>query len=293
MASAFGDMNQVIENEVKCYSCGNGPRSGQSCRWYKCLSFHSMCEYCMEQQLNVGNVGKCKCGEALSKNYCKMTEELVRSMRFQCANESRGCQEIMVEEAMISHEKECICRLITCPRIDCKLKVPFYELLDHMRNNEPKKHLWKSYSILFGEKKKHEFKFNMKFEEVGNLFPVYFDVNGRSFFSIAKVQKETFYQWIHFLGSPDEAKKYSYTFEYYGNNGASPRTSTYTNFVIPIDESSKSIVENFRCFTMNYQAMINQFIEEDGTFKYSVQIRNLKEEAKDDNVESGISDDDE
>ena len=59
-------------------------------------------------------------------------------------------------------------------------------------------------------------------------------------------------------------------------------------FVIPIDESSKSIVENFRCFTMNYQAMINQFIEEDGTFKYSVQIRNLKEEAKDDN---GISDD--
>eukprot|EP00093_Oithona_nana_P012387 12387.XXX_221340_221738_1 [CDS] Oithona nana genome sequencing. len=131
----------------------------------------------------------------------------------------------------------------------------------------------------------------MKFEEVGNLFPVYFDVNGRSFFSIAKVHKDTFYQWIHFLGSSDEAKKYSYTFEYFGNNGAAPRSSTYTNFVIPIDESSKSIVENFRCFTMNYQAMINQFIEEDGTFKYSVQIRNLKEEAKDDNEESGISDD--
>ena len=194
----------------------------------------------------------------------------------------------MVEEAMLSHEKECICRLITCPRIDCKLKVPFHELLDHMRNNEPKKHLWKSYSILNGEKKKHECKIVGKIEDLGTLFPVYFDVNGRSFFSIARVQKDTFYQWIHFFRSPDDAKNYSYTLEYYGNNGASQRTNIYTNFVIPIDEPSHAVEKSFNCFTMSYQAMVNQFIE-DGTFKYSVQIRNLKEEAKDDNEESGIS----
>ena len=33
-----------------------------------------------------------------------------------------------------------------------------------------------------------------------------------------------------------------------------------------------------------------QFMDKDGKFKYSVQIKNLKEEVKDDNEESGISD---
>ena len=286
MASALGDMIKVIENELKCHSCGVGPRAGKSHQWYKCLSSHSTCMVCA-----IGAF-KCKCGEALSKQYCKMTEELLKlkSMRFKCHNQSRGCQETMVEEAMISHETECIYRLIKCPRIDCKLKVPFHELLDHMKKNEPAKHLYKSYSILNGEKQKHESKLTLKIEEVGGHLPVYFDVNGRSFFSIVRVKEETFYQWIHFLGSPDDAKNYSYTLEYYGNNGASQRTNIYTNFVIPIDEPSHAVEKSFNCFTMSYQAMVNQFIE-DGTFKYSVQIRNLKEEAKDDNEESGISDD--
>ena len=162
-----------------------------------------------------------------------------------------------------------------------------------MRNNEPTKHIYKSYSILNGEKKKHECKIVGKVEDLGSLFPVYFDVNDRSFFSIVIIQKGTFYQWIHFLGSQEEAKNYSYTLEYYGNNGVSQRTSIYTNFVIPIDQPSHAVKKSFNCFAMNYKAMVKQFIEVDGTFKYSVQIRNLKEEAKDDNVESGISDDDE
>ena len=176
---------------------------------------------------------------------------------------------------------------------DPPLKVPFHELLDHMRNNEPTKHIYKSYSILNGEKKKHECKIVGKVEDLGSLFPVYFDVNDRSFFSIVIIQEGTFYQWIHFSGSQEEAKNYSYTLEYYGNNGVSQRTSIYTNFVIPIDQPSHAVKKSFNCFAMNYKAMVKQFIEVDGTFKYSVQIRNLKEEAKDDNVESGISDDDE
>ena len=61
-------------------------------------------------------------------------------MRFKCANQCRGCQEIMVEEAK---KTECISRLINCPRIQCILDVPFIELLDHTRSIEPTLHLWK------------------------------------------------------------------------------------------------------------------------------------------------------
>ena len=67
----------------------------------------------------------------------------LKSMRFKCANQCRGCQEIMVEEAMISHETECISRLINCPRIQCISDVPLIELLDHTRSIEPTLHLWK------------------------------------------------------------------------------------------------------------------------------------------------------
>ena len=95
MASALGDMINVIENELKCHSCEIGPRAGKSRLWYKCLTLHSICEYCNTN-------GFCKCGKELSTTHCKMTEELLKlkSMRFQCANESRGCQEIMLEEAI-------------------------------------------------------------------------------------------------------------------------------------------------------------------------------------------------
>ena len=36
-----------------------------------------------------------------------------------------------------------------------------------------------------------------------------------------------------------------------------------------------------------------QFVDENRKFEYSLEIRNLKEEVKDENYESGISDDDE
>ena len=120
--------------------------------------------------------------------------------------------------------------------------------------------------------------------------PVVFELDGRMFYSLIKVKNQILYHWIQFLGSPNEAKNYACTLEYYAND-ASQRTCVYTNHVIPIDEASESIISSFKCFAMPLGMLKAQFIDKDGKFKYSVQIRNLKEEVKDDNVESGISDD--
>ena len=38
---------------------------------------------------------------------------------------------------------------------------------------------------------------------------------------------------------------------------------------------------------------VAQFLDEENAYEYSLEIRNLKEEAKDENYESGISDNDE
>ena len=48
-----------------------------------------------------------------------------------CSNKDRGCQEILMKEEMISHEKECVYRPINCPDLKCTAKVTYHGLLDH------------------------------------------------------------------------------------------------------------------------------------------------------------------
>ena len=68
-----------------------------------------------------------------------------------------------------------------------------------------------------------------------------------------------------------------------------------TSKVFSIDETTESIIENGKCpkclgVPMNY---FSSKIVFSGRFDFNYEIRNLKEEVKDDNVESGVSDVDE
>ena len=222
-----------------------------------------------------------------------MTEALLKSnaMRYNCSNQSRGCLEISGEEAMISHEQECICRLIKCPGIGCQSKVPFNEVHQHMKDNHI---IDKYYSISKGDKQVHRF-FALQsvyaLDKTYCWFPgVVFEFDGRTFYSLIRKKNAILYHWIQFLGSPNEAKNYAYTLEYHANDG-SQRTNIYTEQVVPVDETSNSIISSFNCFAMPSGLLKAKFMDENGKFKFSVQIRNLKEEVKDDNEESGISDD--
>jgi len=274
-------MNQVIETQLKCYACGSGPRAGKLHYWYKCLSSHQMCESCARVV--------CRCGGGITIEHCKMTEALLKlkTMQFKCSNQTHGCQETSGEEAMVFHEEECIYRMVKCPAIDCKLKVPFHELPQHMKDKE--NHIFRQYSILKGDKHLHQNEVKSFYTNC-NWSPVVFEFDGRIFYNLIRKKEQIFYHWIQFYGYPNEAKNYTYTLEYHAND-ASQSTCVYTNRVIPIDQTSNSITSSFKCFTMTFGMMKAQFMDKDDKFKYSVQIRNLKEEVKDDNVESGISDD--
>ena len=101
----------------------------------------------------------------------------------------------------------------------------------------------------------------------------------------------TFYHWVHFVGSPHEAKNYSYTSEFFGND--SFKSQVYKSKVISIDETADSIKKQMDCFVMPFEFMKKHFIDENRKYRYSVKIRNLKQEVKDENEESGVSDVDE
>ena len=138
---------QVLKDQWKCGVCENGPRPGKV-SWYKCNAGHSICQDCYKEtcQTEIKKATRKKaatiCNAIVLENPCKLTEALLsmKSMRFMCVNESRGCEEILDKEAMIYHEPECIYRLVQLPCFyDYHTRssrpmdaVPYHEVFDHM-----------------------------------------------------------------------------------------------------------------------------------------------------------------
>ena len=70
-------------------------------------------------------------------------------------------------------------------------------------------------------------------------------------------------------------------------------TNTFEGKVASIDEDFYSLYKAGKCFAIPHENFMAQFVDENRKFEYSLEIRNLKEEVKDENYESGISDDEE
>ena len=116
-----------------------------------------------------------------------------------------------------------------------------------------------------------------------------FNLNNQTFLLARKTDDRVVYYWVYVLGSPNEAKHYSHTLKLFG-----PKTThTFEGQVAAIDESFETLSEAGKCFAMPHKIFMAQFLGEDRKFEYSLEIRNLKEEIKDENYESGISDNDE
>ena len=217
-----------------------------------------------------------------------MTEAFLKSksMRFTCKNEERGCRRILDDKAMVYHESECIYRLVKC--FVCWYKVPVHELLEHMKAKND--YVDRKYDVKVGAKVTLSHTFNEKdLKSTFCLLPIRLHFDNRVFLFVGK-RRDLFYCWIQLIGSEREAKNYYYTLEFHGTD---PNTRhVYTTQVMPIDETSESIIAANKCFGIKFSSFKTQFVHDDFRCKFSISLRNMKEEAKDDNEESGISDDD-
>ena len=273
----LSELCQVLSDRLKCKMCKSGLRAGKH-RWYSCQGDHKICQDCMDN-------GKCwtsrysllclksfsdicSCGRTVSPQHCKMTEDLLKTttILFNCSFVNRGCGEKLVEASMLSHEKECIYRPVRCPRMTCKTKVPYYDLLQHLANDDK---VYKNYGmdriylqyIDYQRKRDQIFLYPMKF---------IFDQSVFIFTGRKDQSSETLFCWLQLVGSRHEAKNYVFTLEFHGHNSGSV---TYTGSVFSIDDSYKSISEGLKCYGMNYGVFKTQFLDEDGRFKVSVSIQ--------------------
>ena len=107
---------------------------------------------------------------------------------------------------------------------------------------------------------------------------------GRNFFFVGHKQSDTLRFWFYIIGSSIEANNYRYSISV-TNDSVDEKYNHYGKvFTLDVDESTKGSV-----FMMETKAA-QRIWEEDTKLNFNLVIHNLKEEAKDDNEESGVSD---
>ena len=98
------------------------------------------------------------------------------------------------------------------------------------------------------------------------------------------------FRWIYVLGDPDVAKNFYYHVKI--NNGGEVEMA-FSNQVRSLSEHYNDITKSFQAFFMPIVRVKEFLVDDSQRMVLEYQIRNMKEEAKDDNEESGVSDVDE
>ena len=285
MASFLEVMNKTvskIRNDLICQICKGHARPGKK-HWYRCLRMHQICQDCVSK--------RCTCGQPISLEYCKMTEELlnVKGMKFNCVNTKNGCQETHAENAFEDHESECIYRMVPCP---CKKHVvTFQNVIQHYEDEH----------LVAGDTDQEMSSGNLSEKILTNCYLdegdlcvrlTKFSLNNQTFLLAEQKIDETRYYWVYMLGSPMEAKHFSYTLKFFGQDSK----LSFEGKVASIDESFWTISAAGKYFSIPHKQFSAQFFlhgDEENQYEYSLEIKNLKEEVKDENYESGISDNEE
>ena len=295
MMATGQDFSQILHEQLLCHICESGLKAGKH-HWYRCTQGHMVCQDCKETLKK-----NCSCKKPLLSEPCTLIKALLSAnkMQFKCENHAEGCQKLLDKENMTFHHAECLFRIVQCPRIPCHSFVPFYLLLDHMKSQEKIFLLKKDqcynvdvYQTSFGKKVKAIHWINMT-TAYGSSIPLKFEIEDNAFFTVAKQTNGAFYHWVHFFGSRQEAKNFSCTLEYL-HKATAKVVMTQTSEVFSVDDTADSIIEDGKCVGMSSKAFCANMVKYGcNRFEFNLEIRNLKEEVKDENIESGVSDIDE
>ena len=293
MASFLEDSSKTmmeIRDDLICEVCEGHARPGKS-QWYRCSKLHLICLDCKTSNKN------CSCGKPMSEEHCKIIEKLlsVKGLKFNCVNTKHGCRKVLLESALEDHEPECTYRLVPDPffkvvngvikraSTDC---TAFKNMLYEYRNTQ---------TIRCPNQYKRLEKVKLSSNEdtspyfTQGAYGIEVEYDGKTFICECICFSGTVYFWVYCFGSPNEAKYYSVTLEFFG-----AKTSTvFKGQVVPVGEFFDDFVNAGKSFSINQESFMAQFVNENRQFEYSLEIKNLKKEIKDENYESGISDNDE
>ena len=269
--------------DLQCYICKNvpGPNGTQTNR-YSCFdSSHTLCEE---------HKTECLCGSKVGKSPSPIIANLLQNLPWMCQNYKNGCREIKMNVKDLDHHQlKCIYRHVFCPRIKCgERKVLFKDVIVHL-NTFYENGLMEYEPVVKGEANTFLTR-KPTSEELGLSNGNYWDPVqlttscGAVFFSIGKTVKEIVFVWIIFMGSADEAKKFSCTLSISNQIG---QKFLYSGPVHTLDDKRDDIIASGSL--MIGVSAAKRSLNDRKQLEVEITIRNLKEEAKDDDMESGVS----
>ena len=97
------------------------------------------------------------------------------------------------------------------------------------------------------------------------------------------------FRWIYFLGDPDVAKNFFYHVKLKKENSEEELNYFGHVFVWSLNEKYEDILASYNAF-VTVVAQVKNFLDGNGNLTLEYKIRNMKAEAKDEDIESGISD---
>ena len=211
----------------------------------------------------------------------RVLKTLMAQLPIYCKYKSNGCQEILMKEDMIKHEQGCVYRPIFCADLNCTQTSTYHGLLEHITQ------VHKGLDVI--EKKKFiitsKVGVDLKPEKLATTRISAFDF---TFFEAGAITDQFMFKWIYILGDPEVAKNFCYHVKV--SNGVTEHTSN--EVVQSVSEHFNDITKSFKAFFLPI-VRVKEFLDKNSQMVLEYQIRNMKEDAKDDNEESGISDDNE
>ena len=201
----------------------------------------------------------------------------------------------MIVEDLDYHQRNCIYRHVFCPNNDCEKgeKILFKDVIDHLKiclKEAFEERMLKGIEHKF-DTCIDKYMFEKNSMENGTSWPPtkWTSTSGAVFFTSGYVENQTFYVWSCLLGSVDEAKKYSCTLSVTNEIG---EKFLYSGPVHTLDkEYHNDIIASRSLLGIEIIAAMRS-LNFEKSLPVEITIRNLKEEAKDDEMESGVSDDD-
>ena len=116
--------------------------------------------------------------------------------------------------------------------------------------------------------------------------PKMFKAFGKTFFDVSNVQNNAIYKWIYVLALPHEAKKFQVHVTI--KNAMGETVNDYYEQARSMVESHDLIIEDERCFSLGIKKAKRYAMKDTNQVDYTVTIRNLKDEGKGEDEESGI-----
>ena len=213
--------------------------------------------------------------------------KLMAQLPIYCKYEKNGCQGILMKEDMIDHEEVCVYRPINCADLKCTQKFigmdSSHGLMEHLTEVHKGLDVIEKKKFLITTKIGADLKSAM-------LATTQISAFNFTFFEVGVITDQFMFRWIYILADANVAKNFFYDVTIKNQNTG--EKLNYFGQVRSLSEHDEDITESFKAFFVP-NVRVEEFMDADSKLVLEYQIRNMKDEAKDDNEESGISDDNE